>query len=91
VRGGLAVEGANWLAIVAGLEEEMRSSKGSRIKAHDIKSRVGEALRTAEAGLADSEVIDRLDHLLILSTEAARVDVCNNTKCPHYNKNCKMR
>jgi hypothetical protein len=85
------VGGADWLAIVKGLEEEMRSSKGSRIKAHNIKSRVGDALRTAEEGRADRDVVDRLDHLLILSTEAARADVCNNTKCPHYNKNCKMR
>jgi hypothetical protein len=44
----------------------------------------------AEASDASPEIIDRLDMLLISLTEASR-DVCRNTKCPHYSKNCSMR
>lgn len=85
------MDGTHWLEIVEGLEREMRSLNQSRIGADDIRRRADEALSAAEAERAASDIIDRLDHILILSTEAARVDVCNNTNCPHYNKNCKMR
>jgi hypothetical protein len=53
---------------------------------------VEEALSLAESDIAaDPQILSRLDHLLIVLTEAARENVCTNTKCPHYSKKCRMR
>ena len=53
-----------------------------------IGMKAGEA--RAEAAHANSDLLDRLDMLLVNLTEASR-DVCTNTRCPHYGKKCKMR
>ncbi|MFZ3147485.1 MAG: hypothetical protein WA137_00430 [Methanothrix sp.] len=45
----------------------------------------------AEAASADASLIDRLDMMQIVLTQAAKENVCTNTKCPHYNKKCRMR
>jgi len=86
-----SMEQAKWSAIAEDLEEEIRLLKGSRMKAQDLLARAEKALSDAEAESASKEVINRLDHLLIATTQAARDNVCTNTKCPHYNKKCKMR
>ncbi len=70
------------------LESQAGSLKGE--SARVLKDIVEKALAEAESRHANSEIIDRLDGLLVVLTEASR-DVCTNTKCPHYNKKCKMR
>jgi len=70
------------------LESQAGSLKGE--SARVLKDIVEKALAEAESRRASSEIIDRLDGLLVVLTEASR-DVCTNTKCPHYNKKCKMR
>jgi hypothetical protein len=40
---------------------------------------------------AGAEIVDRLDMMLMTLTEAATENVCTNTKCPHYDKKCRMR
>jgi hypothetical protein len=75
-------------AMVRELEARAGSTKGE--KARDLKKVVENALAKAEGSHASPDLVDRLDSLLIVLTEASR-DVCTNTKCPHYNKKCKMR
>jgi hypothetical protein len=70
------------------LEAQAGSAKGEKAKV--LKGTVEAALAEAEGSRASHEIIDRLDDLLVVLTEASR-DVCSNTKCPHYNKKCKMR
>ena len=70
------------------LEIQAGSLKGEKAKA--LKDTVAEALSKAESDQASSDLIDRLDSLLMTLTEASR-EVCTNTKCPHYSKKCKMR
>ncbi len=70
------------------LESQAGSLKGE--SARVLKDIVEKALAEAESRRANSEIIDRLDGLLVVLTEASR-DVCTNTLCPHYNKKCKMR
>lgn len=70
------------------LEAQAGSAKGE--KARVLKGSVEAALAKAEGTRASREIINRLDDLLVVLTEASR-DVCTNTKCPHYNKKCKMR
>jgi acetyl-CoA carboxylase alpha subunit len=74
--------------IVRELEAQAGSAKGEKAKA--LKGTVEAALADVEATPARREIIDRLDNLLVVLTEASR-DVCSNTRCPHYNKKCKMR
>lgn len=74
--------------IVRDLEAQAGSAKGEKAKV--LKETVEKALAEAEATFARQEIIDRLDDLLVALTEASR-DVCSNTRCPHYNKKCKMR
>lgn len=59
--------------------------------AQDLKIRVAKALREAESASVGFEIIDRLEMMLMALTEAAKENVCTNTRCPHYNKKCKMR
>jgi len=59
--------------------------------AQALKQKVAYALQQAESESADAKTISRLDLLLLVLTEAAKENVCTNTKCPHYNKKCKMR
>jgi hypothetical protein len=70
------------------LEAQAGSAKGERARV--LKGTVEAALAKAEGSRASHEIINRLDDLLVVLTEASR-DVCTNTKCPHYNKKCKMR
>ena len=44
-----------------------------------------------ESSSIGAEIIDRLDLMLMTLTEAAKENVCTNTKCPHYDKKCRMR
>ena len=76
------------LSTVYELEIQAGSLKGEKAKA--LKDTVAEALSKAESDQASSDLIDRLDSLLMTLTEASR-EVCTNTKCPHYSKKCKMR
>ncbi len=74
--------------------EELVSNLESRAKSENaaaLKKEVEEILRSAEAAGARPEIIDRLDGLVIMLTEASRENVCTNIKCPHYNKKCRMR
>ncbi|OPY50343.1 MAG: hypothetical protein A4E48_01922 [Methanosaeta sp. PtaU1.Bin060] len=73
------------------LEAEAVSALGERGHAQKLKAEVERLLAMAEAEAADSETVDRLDILLIRLTEAAKENVCKNTRCPHYDKKCKMR
>jgi hypothetical protein len=76
---------------LAKLESEFAKSRKERMLAHDMLQKVVRALSQAEAASADPLLIDRLDMMQIVLTEAAKENVCTNTKCPHYNKKCKMR
>lgn len=80
-------------ALAEELEAEARSLKGERMRAMELKGRVEKALSMAESAnsSADPRTLSRLDHLLIVLTDAAKENVCTNTKCPHYSKKCKMR
>ena len=49
------------------------------------------ALGQAKQASAREDVINRLDMMLLALTDAAKENVCINTKCPHYSKKCKMR
>ena len=76
------------LLTVHELEIQAGSLKGEKAKA--LIDTVAEALSKAERNHASSELVDRLDRLLMTLTDASR-EVCTNTKCPHYSKKCKMR
>lgn len=73
------------------LEREAATFHGERMRAMDLKQRVAKALQEAESSSIGAEIIDRLDLMLMTLTEAAKENVCTNTKCPHYNKKCRMR
>ncbi len=76
---------------LAKLEAEFALSRKEKMLAHNMLEKVALALSEAEAASADASLIDRLDMMQIVLTEAAKENVCTNTKCPHYNKKCKMR
>jgi hypothetical protein len=83
------IAASKWELLVADLESQartVRAGEGARV----LKFRVEDVMSRAENDSASAEIVDRLDHLLIVLTEASR-DVCTNAKCPHYNKKCKMR
>jgi len=73
---------------VRDLEDQAAYLKGE--KARILKEKAASALARAEAAHAGTDLLDRLDMLLVNLTEASR-DVCTNTRCPHYGKKCKMR
>ena len=73
---------------VRDLEDRAAYLKGE--KARSLKEEAASILAKAEAAHASSDLLDRLDMLLVNLTEASR-DVCTNTRCPHYGKKCKMR
>ena len=76
--------------LVHELEVQAGSLKGE--KAKNLKKKVEKALTEAESSICmDLELVNRLDRLLIILTESSRENVCTNTKCPHYDKKCKMR
>ncbi|MEI8002848.1 MAG: hypothetical protein WCG94_00775 [Methanothrix sp.] len=81
----------NWNDRLAELEAEFAVSRQEKMQARNMLAKVAAALSQAEEASADIAVIDRLDMMQILLTEAVKDNVCTNTKCPHYNKKCKMR
>ena len=56
------------------------------VLAHKMLEKVAKALSEAEAASVDASLIDRLDMMQMVLTEAAKENVCTNTKCQHYNK-----
>ena len=76
---------------LAKLEAEFALSRKEKMLAQNMLEKVARALSEAEAESADASLIDRLDMMQMVLTEAAKENVCTNTKCPHYNKKCKMR
>jgi endonuclease/exonuclease/phosphatase (EEP) superfamily protein YafD len=76
---------------LAKLEAEFAVSRKEKMLALDMLEKVAKALSEAEAASADASLIDRLDMMQMVLTQAAKENVCTNTKCPHYNKKCKMR
>jgi hypothetical protein len=83
------IAASKWELLVADLESQartVRAGEGARV----LKVRVEDVMSRAENDSASAEIVDRLDHLLIILTGGSR-DVCTNAKCPHYNKKCRMR
>jgi endonuclease/exonuclease/phosphatase (EEP) superfamily protein YafD len=76
---------------LAKLEAEFALSRKEKMLAHNMLQKVALALSEAEAASADASLIDRLDMMQMVLTEAAKENVCTNVKCPHYNRKCKMR
>ncbi len=81
----------NWKALLERLEAEAASSREQRGRALNLKAEVERLLLMAESGAADSEIANRLDLLMMRLTEASKENICANTRCPHYDKKCKMR
>ena len=77
-----------WDGILQDIEAQAKSP--GKAKASALKAQVEKLMEEAEAGSAPSDVLDRLDGLLMILAEAVR-DACTNEKCPHYGKKCKMR
>jgi len=73
------------------ITEDLESRAQKRDDFRVLKEDIQRVLDWAETNSANSELINRLDNLLVCLTEASREKVCTNTKCPHYNKKCKMR
>jgi hypothetical protein len=78
-------------ADLAELEAEFAVSRKEKMLAKNMLEKVSKALSETEAEPADALLIDRLDMMQMVLTEAAKENVCTNAKCPHYNKKCKMR
>lgn len=79
-----------WENLAGELESQartIRTGEGARI----LKDKVEETMSIAENGSAPTDIMDRLDLLLMNLTEKSRDNICTNTKCPHYNKKCRMR
>jgi hypothetical protein len=85
------LEHVNWKGVMEELEAEFALSRNERMHAKKQKLKVEKALLQAEALSVDFDIIDRLDMMLMVLTEAAKENVCTNMKCPHYNNKCKMR
>jgi hypothetical protein len=85
------MESLDWNVLVSQLEREAASLHKERMRAEELRQRVSNALQQAESASAGSEIIDRLDMMQMTLTEAVKENVCTNTKCPHYNKKCRMR
>jgi hypothetical protein len=73
------------------LEAEYARSRKEKLLAQKMLEKVTKALDVAQAASVDASLIDRLDMMQMVLTEAAKENVCTNTKCPHYNKKCRMR
>jgi hypothetical protein len=76
---------------LAELEAEFAVSRKEKMLAHLLLQKVAKLSSEAEAASSDASLIDRLDMMQMVLTQAAKENVCTNTKCPHYNKTCKMR
>jgi hypothetical protein len=73
--------------LIADLESSANNTENLRL----LKEKVEHTLDWAEANSAPMDLLIRLDDLLLKLTEASRENVCTNTKCPFYNKKCRMR
>lgn len=71
------------------LKHSPNEDKGEDKRA--LKDQVLQAIYEAEGAHAPPDICNRLDQLLLCLTEVTKDNVCSNTKCPHYNKKCKMR
>ena len=85
------MEPMNWPELLAELEIEYANSIKEKMRAQNLLKKVTQMLSTAELSLAEASVIDRLDMMQMELTEAAKENICRNTRCPHYSKKCKMR
>ena len=78
-------------ADLAKLEAEFAVSRKEKVLAQKMLQKVAKILSEAEAASSDASLIDRLDMMQMVLTQAAKENVCTNAKCPHYSKKCKMR
>ena len=85
------MEPVNWKELLQELEAEAAALRKESTRTRDLRRRAEQSLQLAESASAEAEIINRLDFLLMGLTEAAKENVCTNTKCPHYSKRCKMR
>lgn len=85
------MEPVSWNELLAEIEAEYARSRKERSRISILLAKVAQALSLAESNCPDAAVIDRLDMMQIALTEAAKENVCTNTKCPHYHSKCKMR
>ncbi len=86
------MEQANdWNALLKDLEGEFANIRKERMRASRLLQKAKVALGLAEQASAGEDVINRLDMMLLVLTEATKENICTNTKCPHYNKKCRMR
>ncbi len=85
------VQATDWNAFLKDLEGELADIRKERTRASHLLQKAEVALRQAEQASAGEDVINRLDMMLLALTDAAKENVCTNTKCPHYSKKCKMR
>jgi uncharacterized protein YcbK (DUF882 family) len=76
---------------LAKLEDEFAQSRKEKMLARKMLEKVTNALVAAEAASVDASLIDHLDMMQMMLTEASKENICTNTKCPHYNKKCRMR
>jgi hypothetical protein len=60
----------------AELEAEFALSRKEKMLAHNMLQKVSKALSEAEAVSADALLIDRLDMMQMVLTEAAKENVC---------------
>lgn len=79
-----------WEELANDLEAKARATRAGE-SAKALKHEVDEAIAKAESDHVPADIINRLDQLLLTLIEASRDNVCTNTKCPHYNKKCRMR
>ena len=90
-QGWCGMEKVNWNDLLAELEAEVTAPLvQEKMQAQNMLEKVAAALYLMEEASADIAMIDRLDMMQILLTEAVKDNVCTNTKCPHYSKKCKM-
>ena len=68
---------------LAKLEDEFAVSRREKMLAYNMLQKVAKALLKAKVASADASLIDRFDMMQMVLTQAAKENVCTNTKCPH--------
>ncbi len=81
----------DWNALLKNLEGEVVDICKERTRGSRLLQKAKVALGQAEQASAREDVINRLDMMLLVLTEATKENVCTNIKCPHYSEKCKMR
>ncbi len=81
----------SWHKSVFDLEQEAGSLHGDWMRAVALRDNIGEIVAGPEFCDLSPDLQERLDALLVELAAQTRDNVCTNEKCPHYNKNCKMR